>query len=121
MLNNIRDTSYSHDRISLVETMGAGCGDLALSAGLAAGADVIICGAGLPTDLPELVEGTDAAIAPIVSGKKAAELIVRMWTKKYNRLPDFFVVEGPKAGGHLGFKPEQLEDTRYCYYLFRNK
>ena len=81
-----------------------------------AGADVIICGAGLPTDLPELVEGTDAAIAPIVSGKKAAELIVRMWTKKYNRLPDFFVVEGPKAGGHLGFKPEQLEDIDALNY-----
>lgn len=42
MLNNIRDTSYSHDRITLVETMGAGCGDIALSAGLAAGADAII-------------------------------------------------------------------------------
>lgn len=42
VLNNIRDTSYSHDRISLVETMGAGCGDIALSAGLAAGADAII-------------------------------------------------------------------------------
>ncbi len=42
VLNNIRDTSYSHDRISLVETMGAGCGDLALTAGLAAGADAII-------------------------------------------------------------------------------
>jgi len=81
-----------------------------------AGADVIICGAGLPTDLPELVEGTQAAIAPIVSSKKAAELIVRMWTKKYNRLPDFFVVEGPKAGGHLGFKPEQLEQLDILDY-----
>lgn len=81
-----------------------------------AGADVIICGAGLPTDLPELVEGTDAAIAPIVSTRKAAELIVRLWTKKYNRLPDFFVVEGPKAGGHLGFKPEQLEDIEALNY-----
>ena len=42
MINNVRDTSISHDRVSVVETMGAGCGDIALSAGLAAGADAII-------------------------------------------------------------------------------
>lgn len=42
MINNVRDTSMSHDRVSIIETMGAGCGDLALNAGLASGADVII-------------------------------------------------------------------------------
>jgi len=42
MVNYVRDTTLSHDRISIIETMGAGCGDLALTAGLAAGADVII-------------------------------------------------------------------------------
>ena len=73
-----------------------------------AGADVIICGAGLPMDLPELVEGTSSCIAPIVSSKKALSLILRMWWKKYQRLPDFVVIEGPKAGGHLGFSKDQL-------------
>ncbi len=53
-----------------------------------AGADVIICGAGLPMDLPELVEGTSSCIAPIVSSKKALSLILRMWWKKYQRLPE---------------------------------
>ena len=70
-----------------------------------------MCGAGLATDLPDLVVGTDAAIAPIVSSRKAAELIVRMWQKKYNRIPDLIVIEGPLAGGHLGFSQEQLQDV----------
>ena len=75
-----------------------------------AGADLIVCGAGLATDLPELVAGTNAAIAPIVSSRKAAELMTRMWLKEYNRIPDIIVIEGPLAGGHLGFKREQLDD-----------
>ncbi|MGN0350594.1 MAG: NAD(P)H-dependent flavin oxidoreductase [Roseburia sp.] len=73
-----------------------------------AGADVIVCGAGLAIDLPALVVGTSAAIAPIVSSKKAASLLFRSWSKKYHRLPDFLVIEGPKAGGHLGFSKEEL-------------
>lgn len=81
-----------------------------------AGADVIICGAGLPTDLPVLTEGTYASIAPIVSSRRAAALLVQTWQKKYNRLPDFLVIEGPKAGGHLGFKPEQLKDIPALSY-----
>ncbi len=81
-----------------------------------ASADVIICGAGLPTDLPALTEGTCASIAPIVSSRRAAALLIQTWQKKYNRLPDFLVIEGPKAGGHLGFKPEQLEDIPALSY-----
>lgn len=77
---------------------------------VSAGADVIICGAGLPMDLPELVKGGNSKIAPIVSSKRAAELILKMWSKKYDRTADFIVVEGPKAGGHLGFSKEQLEN-----------
>lgn len=75
-----------------------------------AGADVIICGAGLPIDLPELVRGSKAKIAPIVSSRKAAALILRAWDKKYACAPDFLVVEGPEAGGHLGFHAEELAD-----------
>lgn len=73
-------------------------------------ADIIISGAGLPSNLPELVEGSDAMIAPIVSSVKAAKLILKLWMKKYNRLPDMMVIEGPLAGGHLGFDNEALLD-----------
>lgn len=74
-----------------------------------AGADVIISGAGLPVDLPAYVEGTKAKIAPVVSSLKSFVVLCRLWERKYNRYPDFVVVEGPKAGGHLGFTLEELE------------
>lgn len=74
-----------------------------------AGVDAVICGAGLPMDLPELVKGSSTKIAPIVSSKKAAALILKSWMKKYQVLPDFIVIEGPKAGGHLGFHVEDIE------------
>jgi Dioxygenases related to 2-nitropropane dioxygenase len=74
--------------------------------------DIIISGAGLPLSLPKLVEGSNVKIAPIVSSGKAAALIVKQWTKKYSRMPDMVVVEGPEAGGHLGFKREQLTEGK---------
>ena len=78
---------------------------------VSAGADVIISGAGLPVNLPELVPETcETKIAPIVSSRRAAALILKMWAHKYNRTADFIVIEGPKAGGHLGFSREQLND-----------
>ena len=75
-----------------------------------AGADAVICGAGLPVDLPELVEAGKAKIAPIVSSRRAAALLLKTWDKKYGRTADFFVSEGPEAGGLLGFSREQLDD-----------
>ena len=75
-----------------------------------AGADAVICGAGLPVDLPELVEAGKAKIAPIVSSRRAAALLLKTWDKKYGRTADFIVTEGPEAGGHLGFSREQLDD-----------
>lgn len=78
-----------------------------------AGADVVICGAGLPLDLPELVEGSDTKIAPIVSGMRACRIILKQWENKYNRTADFIVFEGPAAGGHLGFHLEELEKYGY--------
>jgi NAD(P)H-dependent flavin oxidoreductase YrpB (nitropropane dioxygenase family) len=74
------------------------------------GIDIIFCGAGLPLGLPKLVEGTKAKIGPIVSSGRAADIICKSWTKKYNRPPDAIVVEGPLAGGHLGFGFEELEN-----------
>ncbi|MCD7708283.1 MAG: nitronate monooxygenase family protein [Clostridiales bacterium] len=81
-----------------------------------AGADLIICGAGLPIDLPELVKGSLVKIAPIVSSKKAAAVILKAWDKKYHRTPDCIVVEGPQAGGHLGFKREDLDDIPAMHF-----
>lgn len=80
------------------------------------GADLIISGAGLPTELPAYVEGTRTKIAPIVSTEKAAHVILKYWDRKYNRTADLLVVEGPKAGGHLGFSKEQLDQYQGAAY-----
>ena len=79
-------------------------------AAVAAGADVIISGAGIPAKLPEYVKGSSTKIAPIVSSAKAARVLLQRWAKKYDRTADFVVIEGPKAGGHLGFSREELKD-----------
>ncbi|WP_461829105.1 NAD(P)H-dependent flavin oxidoreductase [Aquifex sp.] len=71
-----------------------------------AGADLIISGAGLPLKLPQYVEGYDVALVPIVSSARALNLICRTGKKRYNRLPDAVILEGPKSGGHQGFKYE---------------
>lgn len=78
-----------------------------------AGADVIISGAGLPMNLPKFVEGTDTMIAPIVSSGRAARLLIRQYEKHYQRKPDFFVLEGHMAGGHLGFSKDELMNHTY--------
>lgn len=93
-----------------------------------AGADVIISGAGLPVDMPKFVteaeeelhsegimesmtyEKRHTMLAPIVSSIKSAMVICKMWDRKYKTAPDFVVVEGPCAGGHLGFSREQLTE-----------
>lgn len=75
-----------------------------------AGADIIISGAGLPVSLPELAKGARTKIAPIVSTAKSAMVICKMWDRKYQKAPDLVVIEGPLAGGHLGFSPEQLTE-----------
>ena len=68
-------------------------------------------------ELPELVdEKSHTRIAPIVSSKRAANLILKMWAHRYNRTADFIVIEGPKAGGHLGFSNEQLADMEHMDY-----
>lgn len=80
----------------------------AVKAAVAAGADVIVSGAGLPLDLPELAAGANVALAPVVSGGRAAGLICKTWARHYQKVPDFVVLEGPLAGGHLGFSYEIL-------------
>jgi nitronate monooxygenase len=75
------------------------------------GIDIIFSGAGLPLDLPKyLTGGVKTKLVPIVSSARAASIISMKWKQNYDYLPDAFVVEGPKAGGHLGFKEEGLDD-----------
>jgi NAD(P)H-dependent flavin oxidoreductase YrpB (nitropropane dioxygenase family) len=77
--------------------------------------DIIIAGAGLPLDLPSyLKEWSRTKLVPIVSSARAARIICEKWKANYNYLPDAVVVEGPMAGGHLGFKEEQIRDDNFC-------
>jgi NAD(P)H-dependent flavin oxidoreductase YrpB (nitropropane dioxygenase family) len=78
-------------------------------------ADVIFAGAGLPLDLPSFLSpGSRTRLVPIVSSARAARLICEKWSVNYGYLPDAIVVEGPRAGGHLGFKREQIDDENYA-------
>ena len=74
--------------------------------------DLIISGAGIPKELPEYIKNSKTKIAPIVSSLRCCKLIVKHWIKKYNYTPDMIVIEGPEAGGHLGFKREELEEDK---------
>lgn len=87
-----------------------------VKAAVEAGIDLIISGAGLPVDLPKLVGAAETKLIPIVSSVKSAQVIMRYWWKKYTRLPDAVVIEGPLAGGHLGFQKEQLSDIGNLHY-----
>lgn len=83
--------------------------DQYVKAAIEAGTDLIISGAGLPLALPNLVKNSKVKIAPIVSTAKSAFVLLKMWDRKNHRMPDLIVIEGPKAGGHLGFHLEELE------------
>jgi len=79
------------------------------------GIDIIFSGAGLPLNLPQYLKKTDhTKLVPIVSSPRAAAVLTRRWVERYNYVPDAFVVEGPLAGGHLGFNAEQLTDSDYA-------
>lgn len=87
-----------------------------VKAAVKAGADIIISGAGLPIKLPDYTAGSKTKIAPIVSSIKSASVICKMWDRKYKTAPDMVVIEGPEAGGHLGFSLEQLSDIEGLNY-----
>jgi NAD(P)H-dependent flavin oxidoreductase YrpB (nitropropane dioxygenase family) len=75
---------------------------------------VIFAGAGLPLNLPSFLDNkSKTTLVPIVSSSRVAKAICEKWQTNYNYLPDAIVVEGPKAGGHLGFKNDQIEDEYY--------
>lgn len=75
------------------------------------GADLIISGAGLPVNLPAYTKGSKTRIAPIVSSGKAASVLCKLWDRKHQVAPDLIVVEGPLAGGHLGFSVEKIQEN----------
>ena len=77
-------------------------------------ADIIFSGAGLPLNLPSfLTEDAKTKLAPIVSSARAAKVLCQKWFSEYKYIPDAIVVEGPKAGGHLGYKADQIADEHY--------
>ncbi len=84
-------------------------------------ADIIFSGAGLPMDLPKIFQETcekkkeefRTKLVPIVSSGRAAAVIAKKWLAKTGLLPDAFVLEGPRAGGHLGFSEEHIFDSSY--------
>ncbi|MCD6106612.1 MAG: nitronate monooxygenase [Caldisericaceae bacterium] len=80
-------------------------------------ADLIFAGAGLPLKSLKAIMNTTKEVktkfVPIVSSSRAAELIFNYWAKHYNEVPDAVVVEGPLAGGHLGFAKKQINDKKY--------
>ena len=87
--------------------------DLARTA-IEEGIDIIFSGAGLPLNLPQFLQGsTTTKLVPIVSSGRAANIIAHKWSERYNYPPDAVVVEGPMAGGHLGFKEEQIDYVAY--------
>lgn len=81
-----------------------------VQASIEGGADLIISGAGLPLKLPQYTQNSEIKILPIVSSSKAAKLILSYWKKHYNKIADGIIIEGPEAGGHLGFKDNNIEN-----------
>jgi nitronate monooxygenase len=70
--------------------------------------DLLICGSGLPLDLPRLTAGSSIKLIPIVSSARAFNIIYRKWKQNYNKVPDAVILEGPMAGGHLGFSYDEI-------------
>lgn len=88
--------------------------EAAVRASVEAGAQLIVSGAGLPMNLPAMVGDADVALVPIVSSARALAILCRQWSRKFDRLPDAIVLEGPKSGGHQGFSVEQCEDPAFA-------
>ncbi len=84
--------------------------------------DIIFSGAGLPLDMPrhlrdlceEKKEEFKTKLVPLVSSGRAATVIAKKWLSRFGYLPDAYVVEGPKAGGHLGFKRDEITEPRHA-------
>jgi NAD(P)H-dependent flavin oxidoreductase YrpB (nitropropane dioxygenase family) len=105
----IRKAKVSSNGNIAVNFMGvlSNVDDLIMAA-IREGVKIIVYGAGLPVKLPGLIEDNSINLVPIVSSARVAEFILRSWDKRYEKVPDAIILEGPLAGGHLGFSEEQL-------------
>jgi len=110
LINEIKKAKGMTDGHLAINIMGvlSNAEDLVV-ASAEAGIKIIVYGAGLPTKIPPLVADYDVNLVPIISSVRIADFILRSWDKKYGRIPEAFILEGPLAGGHLGFTYEQLE------------
>jgi nitronate monooxygenase len=89
-----------------------------IQASVREGIKLIVSGASLPLKLPEMVDDPTVKLLPIISSGRAADLVLRTWDKRYARTADAVILEGPLAGGHLGFSFEQLrEPEKYALHI----
>ena len=106
-ITKAQETTDGHLAVNIMGAL-SNADDL-IRAAVAEGIKMIVFGAGLPTKLPSLVEDPSVNLVPIISSARVATLILRTWDKRYSRTADALILEGPLAGGHLGFSVEQLE------------
>lgn len=111
LIEEIRKAKSMTDGLLAVNIMGvlSNARDM-IKAAVREGIQIIVYGAGLPIKLPETVNDPSVNLVPIVSSARVARLILQSWDKRYGRIPDAFILEGPLAGGHLGFSVEQLKE-----------
>jgi NAD(P)H-dependent flavin oxidoreductase YrpB (nitropropane dioxygenase family) len=74
--------------------------------------DLIISGAGLPLVLPRLVKNRNIKLVPIVSSARVLKIICNKWKRNFKRLPDAVIVEGSKAGGHVGYDYKNMVEGK---------
>ncbi len=111
LVEEIRKAKSLTDGHLAVNVMGVlSNADDMVKASVREGVKIIIFGAGLPMKLPVLVPDPSVNLLPIVSSARVARLILQSWDKRYARIPDALILEGPMAGGHLGFSMEQLQE-----------
>jgi len=111
LIHELRKAKSLTDGLLAVNIMGvlSNAKDL-IQATAREGIRLIVSGASLPLKLPEMVEDGGALLLPIISSGRAADLVLRTWDKRYQRTADAIIIEGPLAGGHLGFSEEQLRE-----------
>lgn len=111
LVREIRKAKNMTDGHLAVNIMGvlSNADDLIITA-VREGINIIVFGAGLPSKLPALVPDPAVNLVPIISSSRVAGLILKTWDKRYQRIPDALILEGPLAGGHLGFSLEQLDN-----------
>jgi len=110
LINEIRKAKSMTDGHLAVNFMGvlSNADDL-IKSSIEEGIKMIVYGAGLPMKLPDLAHDPSVNLVPIISSARVAGLILRIWDQRYEKTADGLILEGPLAGGHLGFSQEQLQ------------